>query len=104
MEEIENEVLNAPDQQQVKDVEVEEPLPRASRNRRPPERFGNSYTFSATQDEERVTEPKTYEEAMKSTKAKYWKQAMQVEVESLENNDTSTFVERPKDKNVSPGK
>ena len=104
MGEIENEVLNAPDQQQVEHVEVEEPLPKANRNRRPPERFGNPFTFTATQDQEKVTEPKTYEKAMKSTKAKYWKQAMQAEVESLENNDTWTFVERPKDKNVLPGK
>ena len=29
---------------------------------------------------------------------------MQAEVESLENNDTWTFVDRPKDKNVLPGK
>ena len=30
-----------------------------------------------------VAEPKTYEEAVKSPKAKYWKQAMQAEVDSL---------------------
>ena len=29
---------------------------------------------------------------------------MQAEVESLENNNTWTFVDRPKDKNVLPGK
>ena len=51
-----------------------------------------------------VAEPKTYEEAAKSRKAKFWKQAMQAEVESLENNNTWTLVDRPKDKNVLPGK
>ena len=82
----------------------EEPLERANRNRRPPERYGNPYTFNVTQQEEIATEPKTYEKAIKSTKAKYWKQAMQAEIESLENNNTWTFVDKPKDKNVLPGK
>ena len=50
-----------------------------------------------------MRKPKTYEEAVKSNKAKQWKEAMQAEVESLENNDTWTFVDRPKDKNVLPG-
>ena len=30
-----------------------------------------------------ATQPKTYEEAINSTKAKQWKQAMQAEVESI---------------------
>ena len=51
-----------------------------------------------------MTDPKTYEEAVKSPKARYWKQAMQAEVESLESNNTWTFVDIPKDKNVLPGK
>ena len=104
--ETENEVPNAPEQlpDEEEDLGEEEPLPRASRNRRPPERYGNPYTFCAIQHEEIATEPKTYEEAVKSNKAKQWKEAMQAEVESLENNDTWTFVDRPKDKNVLPGK
>ena len=86
-------------------LEVDEAaLPRESRNRRPPERYGNPYSFNTTQQEQTAAEPKTYEEAVKSPKAKYWKQAMQAEVESLQNNDTWTFVDRPKDKNVLPGK
>ena len=39
-----------------------------------------------------VTEPKTYDEAVKSTNAKYWKQAMQEEVGSLENNNTGHLL------------
>ena len=104
--ETENEVPNAPEQlpDEEEDLGEEEPLPRASRNRRPPERYGNPYTFCAIQHEEIATEPKTYQEAVKSNKAKQWKEAMQAEVESLENNDTWTFVDRPKNKNVLPGK
>lgn len=66
----------------------DQPLARANRNRRPPERYGNPYTFNTTQQEETAVEPKTYDEAVKSSKAKYWKQAMQAEVKSLENNNT----------------
>lgn len=110
MGEIAEEVPNAPVQPQdgdeAEDNEEAEPLPRANRNRRPPERYGNSYTFfnATEQEEETVTDPKTYREAVKSTKAKYWKEAMQAEVESLEYNNTWTLVDKPKDKNVLPGK
>ena len=43
--ETENEVPNAPEQlpDEEEDLGEEEPLPRASRNRRPPERYGNAY-------------------------------------------------------------
>ena len=107
--EMRNEVPNVPDQvpdqpQNEEEDNEEQPLPRANRNRRPPERYGNPYTFSTTQQEETVAEPKTYEEAVNSSKTKYWKQAMQAEVDSLENNNTWTFVDKPQDKNVLPGK
>ena len=118
MGEIRNEVPNVPDQvpdqpqneadneeqPQNEEDKEEQPLPRANRNRRPPERYGNPYTFSTTQQEETVAEPKTYEETVNSSKAKYWKQAMQAEVDSLENNNTWAFVDKPQDKNVLPGK
>ena len=68
-----NEVPNVPDQvpdQPLNEEEdnEEQPLSRANRNRRPPERYGNPYT---TQQEETVAEPKTYEETVNSSKAKY---------------------------------
>ena len=44
------------------------PLPRESRNRRPPERYGLSYTFNMTK-EENVKEPKSYNEAVNSPQA-----------------------------------
>ena len=62
------------------------------------------FLTSTTQQEETVAELKTYEEAINSSKAKYWKQAMQAEVDSLENNNTWTFVNKPQDKNVLPGR
>ena len=83
--------------------EEETSIPRANRNRRPPERYGNPFTFKTTQ-EETVTEPKTYKDAVSSTQAKYWKQAMQAEFESLEDNNTWTLVREPKDRKVLPGK
>jgi hypothetical protein len=83
--------------------EEEISIPRANRNRRPPERYGNPFTFKTTQ-EETVTEPKKYKDAVSSTQAKYWKQAMQAEFESLEDNNTWTLVREPKDRKVLPGK
>ena len=71
---------------------------------RPPERYDNPFTFKTTQ-EETVTEPKTYKDAaVSSTQAKYWKQAMQAEFESLENNNILILVQEPKDRKVLPGK
>ena len=97
--ETENEVPNAPEQLQdgeednaetqlLEQTEIDELL-------KDPERYGNPYTFNAIQKEETAAEPKTYEEAVKSNKAKQLKQATQAEVESLENNDAWTFVDRP---------
>jgi hypothetical protein len=43
--------------------EEETSLPRANRNIRPPERYSNPFTFKTTQ-EETVTEPKTYKDAV----------------------------------------
>ena len=84
---------NAPDQRQyIEEVEEEEPLPKENRNRRLPERYGNNYTFNTTEEEETVTEPKIYEEALKSTKGKYWKEAMQAEVDSLQHLQTDRKI------------
>ena len=57
--EMRNEVPNVPDQvpdqpQNEEEDNEEQPLARANRNRRPPERYGNPYTFSTTQQEETV--------------------------------------------------
>ncbi len=87
--EIGREVPNAQNQSEDEENndEVEPPLARETRIRRPPERYGNPYTFNTTQ-EETLTEPKTYKEAVHSPQATHWKQAMQSEFEALENNDT----------------
>lgn len=83
-----------------------EPLPRENRNRRPPERYRNPYTFFNTteRNEKIVAEVKTYKEAIKSTKSKYWKEAMKAEVEALENNNTWTLFDETNNKNALPGK
>ena len=72
------------------------------RNRRPPDRYGNPYTFSTIQGE--ALEPKTYDEAVSSTEAEHWTQAMQEEFQSLVENNTWTLVDKPEDKNILPGK
>ena len=79
------------------------PLPRESRNRRPPERYGLSYTFSMTK-EENVKEPKSYNEAVNSPQAEDWRKAMQAEYDSLMNNNTWTLVDEQEDQQVLPGK
>ena len=83
--------------------EDEVSLPRDRRNRRPPERYGLSYTFN-TNKEGNVQEPKSYEEAVNSPHAEDWKNAMQAEYDSLMDNDTWTLVDKPEDKQVLPGK
>jgi hypothetical protein len=83
--------------------EDEVSLPRDRRNRRPPERYGSSYTFN-TIKEGNVQEPKSYEEAVNSPHAEDWKNAMQAEYDSLMDNDTWTLVDKPEDKQVLPGK
>ena len=79
------------------------PLPRESRNRRPPERYGLSYTFNMTK-EENVKEPKSYNEAVNPPQAEDWRKAMQAEYDSLMNSNTWTLVDEPEDQQVLPGK
>ena len=74
------------------------PLPRESRNRRPPERYGLSYTFNMTK--ENVKEPKSYNEVVNSLQAEDWRKAMQAEYDSLINSNTWTLVDEPEDQQV----
>ena len=92
-------------QEDVKDQEEdnETSLPRESRNRRLPKRYGLPYTFSATKNEN-VQEPKSYNQAMKSLQAENWQKAMTAEYDSLINNKTWTLVNEPENKQVLPGK
>ena len=82
--------------------ENEVPLPRGSRNRRPPERYGLPYTFNTTKED--VQEPKSYNEAVNSPRAENWRKAMQTEYNSLMDNNTWTLVNEPEDQQVLPGK
>ena len=82
--------------------ENEVPLPRGSRNRRPPERYGLPYTFNTTKED--VQEPKSYNEAVNSPQAENWRKAMQTEYNSLMDNNTWTLVNEPEDQQVLPGK
>ena len=82
--------------------ENEVPLPRGSRNRRPPERYGLPYTFNTTKED--VQEPKSYNEAVNSPQAENWRKAMQTEYNSLMDNNTWTLVKEPEDQQVLPGK
>lgn len=73
------------------------------RIRRPPKRYGfEEFADVATVDHYAnlccVTEPKTLEEAMSSPNAKEWKEAADLEYESLLENDTWDLVDLPKDR------
>ena len=83
--------------------EDEVPLPRGSRNRRPPEKYGLPYTFNTTKEED-VQEPKSYNEAVNSPQVENWRKAMQTEYHSLMDNNTWTLVNEPEDQQVLPGK
>ena len=96
-------VVQNPHQFEENPEEDEVALPRESRNRRPPERYGLSYTFNMTK-EENIQEPKSYNEAIRSPHAENWRKAMQAEYESLMDNNTWTLVDEPEDQQVLPGK
>ena len=96
-------VVQNPHQFEENPEEDEVALPRESRNRRPPERYGLSYTFNITK-EENIQEPKSYNEAIRSPHAENWRKAMQAEYESLMDNNTWTLVDEPEDQQVLPGK
>ena len=78
-----------------------EELKREERSRNPPQRCGQSYSHTSTLFPK---EPETYKEAISSSEKENWLQAMQQEFKSVNNANTKTLVERPKDKNVIPGK
>ena len=65
---------------------------RVVRNRRAPDRLGEWVYLTVDEN----TEPRTYDEAMKSTDTLKWQTAMQREMQSLEENDVWTLVELPK--------
>ena len=96
-------VVQNPHQFEEHPEEDEVALPRESRNRRPPERYGLSYTFNMTK-EENIQEPKSYNEAIRSPHAENWRKAMQAEYESLMDNNTWTLDDEPEDQQVLPGK
>ena len=75
--------------------ENEVPLPRGSRNRRPPERYGLPYTFNITKEED-VQEPKS------TTKQSFHRK--QKIGEKLCKQNTWTLANEPEDQQVLPGK
>ena len=76
-------------------------LKREERSRNPPQRCGQSYSHNSTFF---AKEPETYNEAVSSCDKENWLQVMQDELESLNETNSWTLVERPKYKNVIPGK
>ena len=76
-------------------------LKREETSRNPPQRYGQSYSHNSTFFPK---EPETYKQAIISSERENWLQAVQEELKSLRNTNTWTLVERPKDKNVIPGK
>ena len=76
-------------------------LKREERSRNPPQRYGQSYSHNSTLYPK---EPETHKQAISSSEKENWLQAMQEELKYLGDTNTWTLVERPKRKNVIPGK
>ena len=76
-------------------------LKRQERWLSPLQRHGQNYSHNSMLFPK---EPETYKQAISSSGKENWLQAMQEELESLSDTNTWTLVERPKDKNVIPGK
>ena len=64
--------------------------PRRSKRQRVPKSFGPDFLAFLLENE-----PQTFKEAMKSSKAQYWKEAVNSEVESILNNHTWELVDLP---------
>ena len=73
-------------------------LKREERSRNPPQRYGQSYSHSSTFFPKEL---ETYKQAISSSERENW---LQAELKSLSDTNTWTLVERPKDKNLIPGK
>ena len=76
-------------------------LKREERSGNSPQRYGQSYRHNTTFFPK---EPETYKQAIYSSEKENWLQVMQEELKSLNDTNTWTLVERPKVKNVIPGK
>ena len=76
-------------------------LKQTERSRSPPQRYGQSYSHNSPFFPK---EPETYKQAMSSREKEKLLQAMQEELKSLSDTNTWTLVERPNDKNITPGK
>ena len=85
---------------QVCETEEMERSDRPVRERRPPERYGLAYCHNSSL----VVEPSSYADAIQSEHCSQWQKAMEEEVDALKSNGTWQLVQRPKDKNVIPGK
>ncbi|GBP01043.1 hypothetical protein EVAR_2314_1 [Eumeta japonica] len=76
-----------------KDVDVESP----KRKRCPPSRYGKPVSHYIYVNYVDANVPNTFEEAMKSNDHKQWQIAMDLEINSLNKNNTWEIFERPKD-------
>ena len=76
-------------------------IKREERSRNTPQRYDQSYSHNSTLF---PGEPEPYKQAIISSEKENWLLAMQEELKSLSETNTWTLVERPKDKNVIPGK
>ena len=76
-------------------------LKREKRSRNPPQRYGESYSHNTTYSPK---DPETYNEALSSSDRDKWQEAMQTELQCLQETKTWNLVERPSQKNVIPGK
>ena len=71
---------------QRKEAVQEKEVQRSDRSRRPPERYGKSYSHAAQcLTSQMILEPETFEDVVSSEQKDKWFEAMKTEIESLKN-------------------
>ena len=85
-----------------KQAKADKEFKRSDRTRNPPEQLHKSYSHSTALSENPI-EPQTFKEAIESVEKESWTQAMESEMESLNDSQTWTLVVKLKNANVIPG-
>ncbi|XP_072389456.1 uncharacterized protein [Diabrotica undecimpunctata] len=80
----------------------ESELPRSHRAKNPPKKFDDYYVYTSSISVNmcRTDIPHTFEEAINSNESKYWKTAINKEIDSLNKNKTWKLVKNDTNKNI----
>ena len=80
--------------------EQESEVRRSDRERKKPDRFGDSEVYYIYVNYVSAHSPRTYDEALSSSESDLWKNAMKREIDCINKNNTWKLVNRPKGKKV----